>query len=215
MRSSAICLALLLVTWGPGAFAEDVYHPARKLLRHVGGNLITGAANCATIPGAFWDAVDKGSCWKCPSSAPRRTVFPVTTDKACVGPKPVPGSHCFTARVTNRLHCSGSRDFGILVYNEKDAVDMVTLADTQDSLDCDRGKSTRTVQLCPATAIVPGRKYQVVLQAITSSICTFESCQTVKESRIAKAPAAWDCTLDTRGESSGEVARLECKEGKP
>jgi hypothetical protein len=215
MKTAAILPVLVLGAWVSGAFAEDVYHPARKVLRHVGGNIITGPQSCYTIPGAFWDAVDKGSCWKCPSSAPRRTVFPVDGKKACVGPKPTPGTHCFTARVTNQFHCADSVTFGISVYNEKDAVDMVALADTTDAVDCDRGKETRKVQLCPATAVVPGRKYQVVLTAITSPTCTFDSCQTEKASFVTKAPSAWDCTLGNRKQGNADASYLECKDAKP
>jgi hypothetical protein len=36
--------------------------------------------------GSFWDGYNWGSCWKCPDATPRRTAYPVYSDKACASP---------------------------------------------------------------------------------------------------------------------------------
>ena len=48
--------------------------------------IASGKATCgAKYNGSFWDPLTN-SCWTCPSSAPNRTVFSVTSNKACEKP---------------------------------------------------------------------------------------------------------------------------------
>lgn len=45
-----------------------------------------GGATCATkFPGSFLD-IGTAACWQCPSTHPRRTIFPVTASNACERP---------------------------------------------------------------------------------------------------------------------------------
>lgn len=84
-RTRAIRYALLLVAMFFAVYVFAVPSASAQGISAVPA-VADGKATCgAKYDGSFWDPLTN-SCWTCPASAPTRTVFSVTSGKACERP---------------------------------------------------------------------------------------------------------------------------------